>query len=523
VSNTHLKVLAANIASSGVKYAFGITGGGASIKLIKYLQQEGVVYYPVGHEGAGAFMAGACCRDGHVVAVSIAIKGPGFVNLIPGILSNSYEGRPAITLSEYYSGDIPLYRMHKRIDHSSLTRTLTKIYTEINGREDQIKQLISICEEEPIGPAHIDFGPAPSEKAKFKVHKEIDHKTVDQARINHAIEYIEKSKKPVLVLGSWACRLCNINFDKLEVPVVTTAAGKGCFNEFSDYSGGVMTGEITLLSPETQIIKNSDLIITIGLRNHEVIKADLQTTTLIMIDNVDFGMQDGFLATLSLVGNNVELSIPLIINKLEEKCWGKEMISRYKSEVSSALALTDWLPAKVFQLLQKHLSQDAILVLDTGFFCTVGETVWKARSSNNFCSSSVGRFMGSAIPTSIGVSISSKDNPVLCVMGDGGISPYVGEILLAVKEQLQILFVFMTDGLYGSISAFSSNDMETMRAVDIGVDSWCDTVRGMGCKSLQVNNEAELINTLQDWKKYPLFLELPFEPKSYAEIAIKLR
>ena len=59
MSNTHLKVLAANIASSGVKYAFGITGGGASIKLIKYLQQEGVVYYPVGHEGAGAFMAGA--------------------------------------------------------------------------------------------------------------------------------------------------------------------------------------------------------------------------------------------------------------------------------------------------------------------------------------------------------------------------------------------------------------------------------------------------------------------------------
>ncbi|MBL1828579.1 hypothetical protein ELE35_29995, partial [Klebsiella pneumoniae] len=91
------------------------------------------------------------------------------------------------------------------------------------------------------------------------------------------------------------------------------------------------------------------------------------------------------------------------------------------------------------------------LILDTGLFCTIGETIWKASKPSDFCGSSNGRYMGCAIPTAIGVAISNQGKRVICVMGDGGIRPYFPEILLAVEENLPILFLLISDGYYGSV------------------------------------------------------------------------
>ena len=36
--------------------------------------------------------------------------------------------------------------------------------------------------------------------------------------------------------------------------------------------------------------------------------------------------------------------------------------------------------------------------------------------------------MGTSIPTAIGVSIANRNFPTICVVGDGGISPYISEL-----------------------------------------------------------------------------------------------
>ena len=75
------------------------------------------------------------------------------------------------------------------------------------------------------------------------------------------------------------------------------------------------------------------------------------------------------------------------------------------------------------------------------------------------------------------------------------------------------------------MAAFAPNDIETKRAVNIGIDGWCDTVRGLNCEANQVVNEIDLIRVLEKWNKEngPLFLELPFEAEAYAKTARKLR
>jgi acetolactate synthase-1/2/3 large subunit len=312
----------------------------------------------------------------------------------------------------------------------------------------------------------------------------------------------------------------------VQVPVVTTATAKGVIDEYSDYAGGVITGEITTLSPESKILTEADLIITIGLRNRELVKTLSFQVSLIMLDEIRCGMQDGFEAEISLIGEGVIPAIKQIMAQLNEKSWGKELIHQYKVTLDEELALDDWLPAGIFKSLQSLLTKKTTLVLDTGFFCTVGETVWKAITTENFCSSSVGRFMGASVPTAIGVAISNQNNVVICVMGDGGISPYVGEIKLAISEGLPIVFVLMSDGRYGSIASFSDDDVNVRRATNISKPSWCDTVFALGCDAHRIDTYEKLQQTISEWNQYckgPIFMELSFEQESYANLAKKLR
>ena len=71
----HVVQLAEDLKNAGIQYAFGVTGGGASLQLITELEKKGINYIPVAHEAAAPIMAGATCADGTMRAVAISIKG----------------------------------------------------------------------------------------------------------------------------------------------------------------------------------------------------------------------------------------------------------------------------------------------------------------------------------------------------------------------------------------------------------------------------------------------------------------
>jgi len=171
------------------------------------------------------------------------------------------------------------------------------------------------------------------------------------------------------------------------------------------------------------------------------------------------------------------------------------------------------------------LGPEAVLCLDTGLFCTVGETVWQSTSAETFCGSSVGRFMGTALPTSIGVAISAPSRPVVCVCGDGGIRPYLPEVKLAVEHQLPLLLVLMTDGRYGTIAAGAPPEAKDHPGLTIHDPHWWRVLDAMGCPARAVSSLTELDRALSEWNfsAGPLFLETGFDPYLYRAMTEKLR
>ncbi len=513
----NISKLADALVKKRIKYAFGVAGSGSSLELITALEERKVPYQPVSHEAAAAFMAGACSRDGKTNAVAITIKGPGFANTIPGTLSNFYENRPALTVSEAYGPGVPLFRAHKRMDHKFAISTIVRGF--YSGSEPEgIEALLDSASTEVPKPVHMDLHNEPG-KLELFIKEEKYSDAGDLVKIK---ESINSSKNPAIILGSLAVRkFRNIEWGKIGVPVFTTAAGKGAIDESSPNTGGIVTGEIKDLSPETTILANADLIVSFGLRFAEVIVAAPFKAPLLNID-VAGGLADGFSPAINFITNDPGSATSDLIPILSEKKWGEDIIASARAELEKELFSDQWLPATLC-LNFKKMFRVAARGLDTGFFCTIGETVWRARSPEYFLGSSVGRFMGSSIPTAIGFAISS-DKRILSVSGDGGIVPYFPEIKIAVEKKLPILFLFMSDGGYGSVGLSGRAKGLSPRAFEFE-SSWWRAAETLGCRAAAIASEKEFNDAILSWKKEvgPLFLEAKFDPKKYGDMAKRLR
>src|SRR3989338_7203916 len=515
----HIAKLAEALSEQKIKWAFGVTGGGASLELITALNEKGIKYYPVAHEAAAVMMAGACSKDGITRAAAITIKGPGFANALPGILSNNYEARPAITISEAYSPATPAHKTHKRLDHFAASVVFVKAFSAVDDSGKNLKSLLDIAQKETPGPVHMELY-AEAASDGVRENKITATKFSGEEILKEISAVIKNSQKPVLILGSLALRrLDGTDWASFGVPVFTTAAAKGAIDENSAYSGGVKE-----LSPEN-LIAHADIIFSVGLRNTEVVNAVPYKSFHINIDSIG-GFDGGFDPKINflIASENLAKIISELKPLFSGKSSGKDLIAEQNANLEKELFSADWMPAPVFRQIQKALPE-SMLVLDTGFFCTVGETVWKAKSKDNFLGSSNGRFMGTAIPTALGAAISSPNKDIIAVSGDGGIRDYFMEIKLAVENNLPIIFVLMSDGAYGSIAASGRAKGYYEKAFQINNPGWWEAAKAIGCPALKIKSSAELKSALEDRQKTkgPMFLEMSFNPERYAKMAKKLR
>jgi thiamine pyrophosphate-dependent acetolactate synthase large subunit-like protein len=271
-----------------------------------------------------------------------------------------------------------------------------------------------------------------------------------------------------------------------------------------------------------ELFAQTDLVVAIGLRNTEVLQAKSFHKPLIILDQVDDGLADGFGADVLLVSDEVDLVLN-VFDELQTKSWGAEEILKLISRMRQHLLDVEWLPATCFDALN-HLPFPYASVLDTGSFCTIGEHLWLASSTRYFMGSSNGRFMGTAVPSAIGLAIGRPGLPVFCVVGDGGMSMYPAEIKLAVQQRLSICFILMTDGLYGSVACVPQVKPMSNKALTIAQPSWFRTIEAMGCEGYQVSSRDMFTETVQAWeRKGPLFIEAPFDPSLYGPMTNSLR
>lgn len=503
----HIDSLAKTLVASGIKLAFGVSGGGPSLELITALEKYGVKFFSVAYEGAAAMMAGAASADGKTRAVAISIKGPGFINLLPGILSNFYENRPALTVSEAYRSDEPPLRLHKRLDHFQIAAPLLKAWAPYDGEAATINSLLQAAQGGIPGPVHLDLYAEPGPQGALILSDVKGSERGLKPIKAEIIDLIRKSEKPSLILGSQVLRHLDWPWPELKIPIAATAAAKGIIDEESSYAAGIVTGEVKEFAPEKAVFKNSDLIIGLCLRAEELLNPVAFEASFINLE-----VSEGEL-------------IAQVFAMLKSKKWGSDLIAKWRQDIKDYLS-DDWLPAAVFYRLNElRGNSDLCLVPDVGLFAYVAEIVWRARSAKEFLGSANGRFMGTAIPTAIGAALTRPGQKIICVVGDGGIRPYLAEIKLAVEERLPILFILMSDGGYGTFAAKAKAGGLSQTAYKVKNSSWLKAVQALGCDGEQLNDLGEFDRAFGEWLRVPKphYLEMHFDAEKYSRMMDKLR
>jgi thiamine pyrophosphate-dependent acetolactate synthase large subunit-like protein len=512
---TGVRHVAEQLVERGLREAFGVAGSGVSLQLITALEDLGATYYPVANESTAALIAGGVFAGAGRLAAAISIKGPGFANMLPGIVCNHLENRASITLSEAYGNDVPKFRRHKRIDQIAAGGQFFKSWATLDRVSDSLPRLLNHALEEIPGPVHLELCNAPGPA----ISGQLDPGTVERPMPGGVAGVLRRSRRPVVIAGSLARRRpWGQLLSSLRCPIFTTASAKGIVDERTPFSAGVYTGDGRTLAFESSILPLADCIIGLGLRNIEVVNPRSFGDRGVLLDEVT-GYSEGFDGVAVCDSAAPEF----VFDALRDVHWGEDAIEKAREQLCDRVAQQEWSPAICMNSLN-GLSADHALVADTGNFCTVAEQCWMAGPDRPFVGSGNARYMGVGLPTGIGVALAQRSRPVIIVAGDGGIRPYFPELVLALEESLPVCMVLVSDGVFSSVVGAAPESARRSRALSIASPSWWRGAEGIGLDACRVESRTQFEEALSAWSRTrPLFIEAVFDPSEYAVIPNLLR
>lgn len=510
--------LAQELTRLGIRYVFGIPGEGPSLELLSELERGGCEFEAVGHEGAAALMAGGYGRVTGIPGVSLSIKGPGFSNLLAGIASNWLDRNPSLSLSESYGPGSSPVRMHKRLAHALMVKPIVKAYAD-NPLPELIPQLWNMCLSEEPGPVHIDISGRLSGETLESCQENHSPGTLS----NKAAGAIRGSKRPLIIAGSLATRRgWRKPLESLRIPIFTTVSGKGAVSEEGRWSAGVLTNAGGPAAPERALLPRADLIVGLGLRTSELLDSKPLGVPLVLLDELS-GRARGLEALDECCVK--EEGICEALQLLADKEWGQPEVLASKTHLTARFQSDQWLPGSALLTAQAVLPPDTRFVLDTGSFCTIGEHALVSRGPNHVMGSSIARSMGVSLPVGIGAAMGTPEMPTVVVVGDGGIRMYPESVTVAVRRNLPLIVMIMSDGYYASVRQAAALKGFTQKPVLLDRCRWSGVFQAMGCSSERIESQAALQQALQSWTQMrsPLVLELLFDPNKYLTMTEGIR
>jgi acetolactate synthase-1/2/3 large subunit len=506
--------LAGDIRSGTAPFVFGIPGGGPSLSLLDAMVRGGAFALTTRFEGSAAMMAATIGRLSGRPGVALGIKGPGLANMIPGLALARFEGFPMLAVTEAYKPGVPAARAHKRIDHAALASGVAKAHRFWSEQGPSAAALSGLSRAEVPGPVLLDIADGPITKEQplpdFPAHRG------DAGRV---AERVARAQRPVIIAGalairqSWAPHLA-----ELQVPVLTSVAAKGLIDETLPHAGGIYTGVGLDLTVEHALLPQCDLVVGLGVRSNEMLKSGFDCAA-VNLDAVADGAPGFFFEAVA--GPEAFASA---LAALAGRNWGTDIITKAKTGLDQILHSGPYLPASMFRVMNGAFDGQARIVMDTGYFCTIGEHACVSRNADLFLGSSQGRDMGVALPMAIAASLYDRTQPTILVIGDGGIGMYVGELKAAVEHKLPLLIIFMTNGGFGSILPRALSNGLVTAPLSMKEPSWLRAIEGIGFAVSAAPDEDSFAATLATWDRVsPLFVEASFEDAPYRAMVAGIR
>lgn len=298
------------------------------------------------------------------------------------------------------------------------------------------------------------------------------HPRADQQSLDAAAVALAGAERPVILAGNGV----NIGraraelkqlAERLQIPVATTAAGKGAFPEDHALSLGV-SGWIGT-STANFATRSADVLVVLGARLAETTSSSWvdgatfsSGTRIIQVDVDVEGIANAYPVETALVGDMAS-----VLTDLDAAIGDSTAVSRegWLSEIDSVR--TEWNTVAeesavcgvtgaigtgaVVRALRDAFSGPVNLVNDCGKFHKWVLQQFEAREDDYIISSMGGASMGIGLAGAIGAHLARPDVPTIAWVGDGGMAMSLSALPTIGEYKLPIITVVIDDASYGVV------------------------------------------------------------------------
>jgi acetolactate synthase-1/2/3 large subunit len=512
--------------SAGVDTFFGIPGGPVSPIFDAILTTQGVRLIESRHETGAAFAAAGYYRATGKVPCVVVTAGPGATNVVTGVASAHLEQTPMLVIC----GDVAWQAEGGRllqdsgpegVDIERMLGPTTRISLRLGNADSASAFVLAALRAatNPVhrGPAllvvpiHHATRPAPTPRVEFGQQGTRPLPRPDLVR--YACERLTQASRPLLVIGAGArehAEALKRLVDVFDVPFVTTPRAKGLVSELHPRSlrhGGLAASmwarKYTEAGVDVALVLGTDLDdCSVGPTPYvqpggELIHVDLNAAVFSRNIATSLGV-------VADVGAFVRMMIATVKR-------GGYLHGKIKSELVAVRAQSAFdvaqfrehcspsiSPYRALADLEAAAGPDARFVTDIGEHMLFALHYLTARGPDRFLINLGLGSMGSGIGSSIGLAVGDPTRRVVCICGDGGMQMAGGEVLVAFKERLPIVFAVFNDARYNMVYHGYKQVFGREAAWETPWVDFAAWAKALQVNSVRINHPGEITQTLLD-------------------------
>jgi len=445
----------------GIRFVFGVPSG-SWLYYMEAMRKEGLEFILVSNEASAGFMADVSWRLTGVPGVCYGTVGPGATNLSTGVVNALLDRSSVLALTSEPPEKLLGRTVQMAIDQQALFRPITKWTTRLAAeRIDQIlAQALRIASTEAPGPVHIglpeDLGsrsvPDPTEAYAPSWPRKLPIAAAEPSLLDTMDAVFHRATRPILAVGLSAVRagagaLIARIAERHRIPVILTPMAKGMLSEEHPWYAGVLFHALSDRVAETH--RQADLVVSVGYDPVEFNFEDwMPTVPLLHLDTTEADIdRTVYRHVYDIVGD-----ITTSLERLAETApiassWDATALRIRRDAMFKALEppAGSFGPRAALAILRDILPQDGIMACDVGAHTHLIGQMWRTPAPGlqlmtNGCSS-----MGFGVPAAIAAKLCKPDRAVACVTGDGSFLMMAGEMAVARRQNLAVVFIVLAD------------------------------------------------------------------------------
>ncbi len=502
----------------GVKQVFG-TPGSDTINLINAFSDQGIKYVLTHHENTAAYMASTYGEITGVPGVVIVTKGPGITNLASGIASAHLDRRPIIVFSAIIDPELLSKNPHQEVPLVAFGGLITKLSEEITSANvtTLLDRAYNVAIDPRPGAVYLPISPVQAIAEIDIDDSEIDgiitstnkSRTIDKKSLDKANDLITASKKPIVVagVGSVASKISDelLSFiHKINAPACVTLQAVGnipCNDAL--YLG--MYGWFG--TPIDEMLKEADLIITVGLDGWDIIRPYKSKVPIISIDDADVNDRTFQPVSVGLKGNMAE-TLNSLQNLLGERGtdlgWLKkardcfDRIHNFELGISSEYRESSGIaPQAVYKEIRKVVPEETIIAADAGAHKSLASQAWLTNLPLKYFVSNGLSPMGFSLGAAMGAKMALPKAPVISFVGDGGFLMYAGELATWKRLDIAMIQVIMVDNGLTQVKSKQLKKGYNTESTSFEKIDYKKIVESFGIDAIEAHSVPELVHGIK--------------------------